>query len=140
MNAIVERVKREPALVLGLVGAVIALLLAFGLDLTNEQQAGITGLVIAILAFVTRSQVTPNRAVGAAQEDRDPGGDLVAGEASELTTGTPVDVIPAVDVYGDDEARHAKPSEQGAFDTGWLIAAACVVVIVVGLVWLARAF
>lgn len=50
---------REPALILGLVTALLALAIAFGLDLSPSQQGSITALVIAIMAVVTRTQVAP---------------------------------------------------------------------------------
>lgn len=52
-------VRREPAVVAGLVQAVLALLLSFGVDLTTEQTAAIMGLSAAVLAFVVRRRVTP---------------------------------------------------------------------------------
>lgn len=51
---------REPALILAAVGAVIALAIAFGLDLTQAQQGAITAVVIAVLGLITRSRVTPS--------------------------------------------------------------------------------
>ena len=59
MSTILDRLRREPALVLGLVGALIALGTAFGLDLSKEQTGAITALVVAVLAVVTRQNVTP---------------------------------------------------------------------------------
>ena len=59
MHAIIDRIRREPALVVGFVAATIALATAFGLDLTKEQTGAITAFVVAALAFVTRSQVSP---------------------------------------------------------------------------------
>lgn len=59
MSAVVDRIRREPALVVGFVAAMIALGTAFGLELTNEQTGAISAFVVAVLAFVTRSQVTP---------------------------------------------------------------------------------
>ena len=50
---------REPALVLGAVQAVLALVVAFGLKLSVEQTGAILAATAAILAVVTRSQVTP---------------------------------------------------------------------------------
>lgn len=50
---------REPALVLGLVGAVIALALAFGVDLSDEQVGAIMAAVVAVISIITRIQVTP---------------------------------------------------------------------------------
>ena len=63
MKAILERIQREPALVVGLVGAVIALALAFGLDLSVQQQGAIMAVVVAVLAVITRQSVTPNATV-----------------------------------------------------------------------------
>lgn len=51
--------KREPALWLGLVGALIAVGVGFGLKVTAEQVGLIMAGVSAVLAFITRSQVTP---------------------------------------------------------------------------------
>ena len=50
---------REPALILGAVQAILALVVAFGLDLSVEQTGAILAASAAILAVVTRSQVTP---------------------------------------------------------------------------------
>lgn len=50
---------REPALILGLVGALIALAVGFGLNVTQEQVGLIMAAVVALLSFLTRSQVTP---------------------------------------------------------------------------------
>lgn len=51
--------KREPALFYGLVNTILALVLAFGVDLTTEQTGAILAVTSALLALVTRSQVTP---------------------------------------------------------------------------------
>lgn len=56
---IIDRIRREPALVTGAASAIIALLVAFGLNLTGEQTGAIMALVTAVLAFVTRAKVTP---------------------------------------------------------------------------------
>lgn len=50
---------KEPALIIGFVGAVIALGVAFGLPVSAEQVGYIMAFVSAASAFVTRSQVTP---------------------------------------------------------------------------------
>ena len=50
---------REPALILGVVQTVLALLLAFGVDLTVEQTGAILAVSAAVLAVVTRTKVTP---------------------------------------------------------------------------------
>lgn len=51
--------KREPALFYGLVNSVLALILAFGVDLSTEQTGAILAVTSAVLAVVTRSKVTP---------------------------------------------------------------------------------
>ena len=53
------RIRTEPALVLALVGALIALVISFGFKLSPEQVGGIMALVSAVLGIVVRSQVTP---------------------------------------------------------------------------------
>ena len=51
---------REPALILGVVQAILGLLLAFGVDLTSEQIGMILAVTAAVLALVTRTKVTPS--------------------------------------------------------------------------------
>lgn len=53
------RIRQEPALVIGIVGALIALGVSFGLELSPEQIGSVMAVVSAGLAFVTRSQVSP---------------------------------------------------------------------------------
>jgi hypothetical protein len=50
---------REPALFVAVVQALLALLLAFGVQLTVEQVGTIMAFTTAVLAWVVRSQVTP---------------------------------------------------------------------------------
>ena len=50
---------REPALIIAAIQAVVALAVAFGLDLSPEQVGGILAVSAAILGVLTRSQVTP---------------------------------------------------------------------------------
>lgn len=50
---------REPAVVLGLIQAGLALLLSFGFELTVEQQGSIIAFSAVLIAVITRSQVTP---------------------------------------------------------------------------------
>ena len=54
MSTILDRIRREPALVAGLVQSVLALLVAFGLDLSGEQTASILAVTAALLAVLTR--------------------------------------------------------------------------------------
>ena len=59
--------KREPlvsvAVVTSIIGAVLALLKSFGVDITNEQQAAISGLALVVaplvVALFVRPKVTP---------------------------------------------------------------------------------
>ena len=50
---------REPALILGAVQAIAALVVAFGVDLTAEQVGLILAASAAVLSVVVRSKVTP---------------------------------------------------------------------------------
>lgn len=88
--------QREPAVIVGtitaLVTAGVACAVAFGMDLTDDQQSAILGVaaVVAPLlaAIITRPKVTPNAKVvefvnTATDPDR-----VVAGEASPFPTGT----------------------------------------------------
>jgi hypothetical protein len=50
---------REPALAISLVAAIVQLLVAFGLDLTADQQTAISVATLAIVGFAVRSKVTP---------------------------------------------------------------------------------
>ena len=59
--------KVEPALVTGAVSAILVLVAAFGLPLTEDQKAAVLGSIVPVLvlvqALVTRGQVTPNAKV-----------------------------------------------------------------------------
>lgn len=50
---------REPALILAAVQSIIALVVAFGLDLTADQVGAIVAVTAAVLGVITRSKVTP---------------------------------------------------------------------------------
>lgn len=67
--------KREPALVLGAVQAILALALSFGLNLSTDQMGAILAATAAILALVTRRQVNAaNVPVKPSPEEIGPGG------------------------------------------------------------------
>lgn len=51
---------REPVLIMGLIQAGIVLGVSFGLSLTQEQTGAILAFSAALLAVVTRTQVSPN--------------------------------------------------------------------------------
>ena len=61
--------KVEPALVTGAVSAILVLVTAFGLPLSEDQKAAVLGSIVPVLvlvqALVTRGQVTPNAKVDA---------------------------------------------------------------------------
>jgi hypothetical protein len=63
VNKILTIARNEPARVVGVVLAVLGLLSAFNLDISNEQTAAVVALVGSILALVgaetVRAQVTP---------------------------------------------------------------------------------
>ncbi len=56
-----DRIRREPALVTALVSALIALGVSFGLNLSTDQVGTIMAVVAALLGFFVRSQVTPTK-------------------------------------------------------------------------------
>ncbi len=51
--------KKEPALIIGLVQAVLALVVSFGLALSPEQIGSILAVTSAACALLLRSRVTP---------------------------------------------------------------------------------
>jgi len=55
----VSLIRREPAAIAGLVAAVLALLLAFGVKVSTGQEGAISAVVSAVLALFVRSQVSP---------------------------------------------------------------------------------
>lgn len=59
MGGMLNRIRREPVLVTALVAAILQLLVAFGLNLSTEQNIAVMGVVGAVLAFVARSKVSP---------------------------------------------------------------------------------
>lgn len=58
-----EIIKNEPVLITGFVEAVLVLLLAFGIDLSNEKIAAIMAVVNIGLAILARKFVTPTNKV-----------------------------------------------------------------------------
>lgn len=58
VNAIMVR-PFAPAAFTGLVGALAALAVGFGLNVSPEVVGTVNGLVLAVLGFLTRVQVTP---------------------------------------------------------------------------------
>lgn len=61
MSKILESIKAEPALYAGLVQAVLACAVAFGLPLSDAQQGTILALSAAVLAVIVRQNVTPTK-------------------------------------------------------------------------------
>lgn len=51
---------REPVLVLGAVQTILALLLAFSVDLDSTQVGAILAVSAAVLSLITRSRVSPS--------------------------------------------------------------------------------
>lgn len=87
-----QRITREPNLILGVLVSGLGLAVLFGVQLSDEQLAGIVvfaGAVVALVRFVTTpagevaAQLKPGEAVA------------VAGPAAAEVAGTPVTVEPA---------------------------------------------
>ena len=87
--------EREPVLVIGLITAavtsVLALLVAFGIDLTSGQQVAIIGVIAGVgplaVMLLTRPKVTSAATVVQVVA---PDGTITAGPASPLPTGTEI--------------------------------------------------
>jgi hypothetical protein len=54
-----DKIRNEPVLITGLVQAALALVVAFGLDVSQEQIGAILAVTAAVLALVARARVTP---------------------------------------------------------------------------------
>ncbi len=59
MEAIIARLRDEPVLVTTFVGALISLLVVFGVPISDDQKTAIIVLLTAGLAIFARSKVTP---------------------------------------------------------------------------------
>jgi hypothetical protein len=59
-------IKNEPVLIQSLVQAILGLVLAFGVDLSNEQTGSIMAVVAVILAIIARMFVTPTNKIDSA--------------------------------------------------------------------------
>jgi hypothetical protein len=57
---------REPAAILGLIQAGLALAVGFGFELSNEQMGLVLAFSAALFAVITRSQVTSSATLEAA--------------------------------------------------------------------------
>ncbi|MBB0231798.1 hypothetical protein FOE67_20440 [Streptomyces calidiresistens] len=62
-----------PAAFTGAIGALVALVAAFGLEVSPELVAAMSGMTVAVLALLTRGQVSPAPAV-AGEEQGAPSG------------------------------------------------------------------
>jgi hypothetical protein len=59
LASVIARLQDEPVLITTLVGAVISLLVVFGVPITADQKTAIVLVVTALCAIFARSQVTP---------------------------------------------------------------------------------
>lgn len=58
-RSVLQKLQREPALIGGFISAVAALGAAFGFELSAEQTAALTTVVVAAVTIVVRLMVTP---------------------------------------------------------------------------------
>lgn len=103
MTRILDLLRREPAALSSIVSALIALGVAFGLQLSTEQTGAIMAVVSLVSGLLVRGLVTPTSTVAAIDEtgsDTPPA--ATAGPAAPgIPEGAPVEVVPdpaAVDV------------------------------------------
>jgi hypothetical protein len=87
---IIQRIVREPAVLLGLLNALFGLAVIYGVHLSVDQIGAINVAVGAAIAFL-RFVLTPSAEVVAQQK---PGEAVKAGPAAPIETGAPVQVIP----------------------------------------------
>ncbi len=59
MQAIVDFIKREPAMIVTVGLAVIELAVSFGLNITDRQTSAITAVLTVVAGAIVRSQVSP---------------------------------------------------------------------------------
>jgi hypothetical protein len=87
---VIQRITREPNLILGVVTAGLSLAVIFGVDLSAEQVASVgvfIGAIVALVRFITTpadevaAQITPGNT------------EAKAGPAAKVADGTPVEVI-----------------------------------------------
>jgi hypothetical protein len=101
MTSLLDLWKREPTLILTVVQSLVLLLVAFGIDITAEQQGAIFAVVAAMLALVTgvtiRSQVYSPASVEAIRNETMPTDRVMARLG---VTPTPDDPNPNVDTGG----------------------------------------
>lgn len=57
MSRMWERITNNPALLIGAAEAVLALAVAFGVDLTQEQMGAVLAAIVAVGALATRQTV-----------------------------------------------------------------------------------
>lgn len=60
MSGLWERIQREPAAAISIVGAFMSMLVLFGVPLSDNQQAAVTSFLFLVAGFLTRAMVTPN--------------------------------------------------------------------------------
>jgi hypothetical protein len=59
LNSIVQTIRREPAMTVALIDAVLALAMTAGAPLSPAEKAGIDAVLATIAGIVIRSQVVP---------------------------------------------------------------------------------
>ena len=59
MNWLIKQIQQEPVLFQGVVQAILALGMSFGLGLNVNQVGTVAAVSAAVLSFITRQNVTP---------------------------------------------------------------------------------
>lgn len=78
---------REPVLTVALLNALLALLAAFGADLSPEAQAGVSGLLAAVLALVRGNVMTVRAAAERVDDAANIAATSMARQLSDQTAG-----------------------------------------------------
>jgi len=120
---LIQRITREPVLIIGVLTAAFGVATVFGVDLTKDQIGAIVvlaGAVMALLRFIT----TPASEVVV---QRKPGGEIVTGQAAD--GGGRIDEVRALFTHRDNV---------GALELGYAIILAALGAVI--LLWLLGAF
>lgn len=88
---IVKKIAREPVLITGVVTTFFGMLVAFGVDLTNEQSGSVVAF-IGVVMMLLRAITTPTSEVVAQQKPDQ--ATPQAGPKASLPNGTDVVVVP----------------------------------------------
>jgi len=78
VQQIIEKIKREPVIVIDVIKAILVLLVSFGVSIDPNQQSSVIGFVIALIAIFGVGAVAQRQLVTPTAAPQVPSGTLVA--------------------------------------------------------------